>query len=101
MSVYSKPLLIFSKGKWPKARVFKDVIINDEADKTYHHWGQGVSGLSRIVEAFTLPNETVLDPFVGGGSTAIAALGAGRYFIGADISAGEVEKTKKRIEEAR
>lgn len=98
VSVYWKPLLIFCKGSWPKTKVFKDVVINDEADKNYHEWGQGVTGFRRIIEAFTLPNETVLDPFVGGGTTAIAALDCGRYFIGSDISAEEVAKTLARLE---
>jgi len=99
VSVYWKPLLIFSNGKWPKTCTFRDVIINDEADKKYHEWGQGISGFRRIVEAFTMPNDTVLDPFVGGGTTAIAALDAGRYFIGSDISQEEVSLTLARLEE--
>jgi DNA modification methylase len=98
VSVYWKPLLIFCKNKWPN-RVFKDVFINNEADKDFHHWGQGVGGFEEIVNAFTFPNETVLDPFVGGGATAIATLKNGRYFIGSDISTDEVEKTRKRIVE--
>lgn len=98
VSVYWKPLLIFSNGDWPKTRTFQDVIINDQQDKEYHHWGQGVSGFRRIVEAFTMPNETVLDPFVGGGTTAIAALETGRYFIGSDVSQIEVDKTIARLE---
>jgi len=97
VSVYWKPLLIFSKGKWPKSRTFRDVFVNDEADKSHHEWGQGITGFKRIIEAFTLPNETVLDPFVGGGTTAIAALDLGRYFIGSDIDEGETIKTKARL----
>ena len=97
VSVYWKPLLIFSKGNWPKTKTFRDVIINDEADKRYHEWGQGITGYKRLIEAFTMPNDTVLDPFVGGGTTAIAAMEAGRYFIGSDISSDEVSKTRGRL----
>ena len=97
VSVYWKPLLIFSKGDWPKTLTFRDVYINDDADKQYHEWGQGVSGFKALVNGFTKPNQTVLDPFVGGGTTAIAALEAGRYFIGSDISNDEVEKTRARL----
>lgn len=97
VSVYWKPLLIFSKGDWPKTLTFRDVYINDAADKQYHEWGQGVSGFRSLVNGFTKPNDTVLDPFVGGGTTAIAALEAGRYFIGSDISDEEVGKTHARL----
>src|SRR5690606_33276902 len=38
-----------------------------------------------IIERLTDPGETVADPMVGSGSTAIAALKAGRAFVGADI----------------
>lgn len=99
VSVYWKPLLIFVNGEWPN-KAFQDVFINDEADKEFHHWGQGVSGFERLVNSFTLPNDTVLDPFVGGGTTAIATLKNGRYFIGSDVSEEEVNKTKERIENA-
>lgn len=97
VAVYWKPLVIFSKGAWDKTKTFKDVIINDDADKQYHEWGQGVSGFTRLIESFTKPNDTVLDPFLGGGTTAIAALNSGRYFIGSDISPEEVEKTRGRL----
>lgn len=38
------------------------------------------------IEAFTQPGDTVLDPFVGGGTTLVEALAAGRDGIGVDIS---------------
>jgi len=93
----SKPIIIATKGKWIKKR-FIDTVINDAPDKEFHKWGQGITGFKRLVESFTLPNETILDPFVGGGTTAIAALECGRYFIGSDISEEEVQKTKGRLQ---
>lgn len=38
-----------------------------------------------IIERLTNPGDTVADPMVGSGTTAIAALKAGRVFVGADI----------------
>jgi site-specific DNA-methyltransferase (adenine-specific) len=35
-----------------------------------------------FVSDFTLPGQTVLDPFMGSGTTGAAALGAGRLFVG-------------------
>jgi hypothetical protein len=38
------------------------------------------------IKAFTQPGDTVLDPFVGGGTTLVEARLLGRYSIGVDIS---------------
>jgi hypothetical protein len=38
------------------------------------------------IEAFTAPGDLVLDPFVGGGTTLVEAMVAGRHAIGTDIS---------------
>jgi hypothetical protein len=38
------------------------------------------------IEAFTDPGDLILDPFVGGGTTLVEAMVAGRHAIGADIS---------------
>jgi hypothetical protein len=38
------------------------------------------------VEAFSEPGDTVLDPFVGGGTAAVEALAARRRFIGCDLN---------------
>ena len=43
--------------------------------------------------------DTVLDPFSGSGTTAIAALNLGRKFIGFEISSEYYEKSIKRIKE--
>ena len=39
-----------------------------------------------VIETFSVSGDTILDPFVGGGTTAIEALAAGRRFIGVDIN---------------
>lgn len=38
------------------------------------------------IDAFTVPGDLVLDPFVGGGTTLVEAMVSGRHAIGADIS---------------
>lgn len=54
--------------------------------------------LMRIVLASSDPGETVLDPFVGSGTTVVAAKRVGRRYIGIDISDEYVRHTKKRLE---
>lgn len=39
-----------------------------------------------VIEAFTRPGDTVLDPFVGGGTTIVEALATGRRALGVDIN---------------
>jgi len=91
-----KPVLVYRNGG-ELVNIGSDYFENDKRDKDFHEWGQGVSGFKNLINGFTLPNDTVLDPFVGGGTTAIAALETGRYFIGADISEAEVQKTSERL----
>jgi hypothetical protein len=38
------------------------------------------------IEAFSAPGDLVLDPFMGGGTTLVEAMAAGRHAVGADIS---------------
>lgn len=51
-----------------------------------------------FILCFCPPGGIVLDPFMGSGSTAIAAIKLGRYFIGFEISKEYCELAKKRIE---
>jgi hypothetical protein len=39
-----------------------------------------------VIEAFSAPGDTVLDPFMGGGTSAVEALAAGRRFVGCDLN---------------
>ena len=50
----------------------------------WHPTQKPVALLERMVRAHTLPGDTVLDPFSGSGSTAVAALRCGRKFIGSE-----------------
>lgn len=52
----------------------------------------------RCVLAFTNPNDSVLDPFMGTGTTIIAAIRAGRHGVGIDKSAEYVELTRARLQ---
>ena len=50
-----------------------------------------------FIKLFTKPGDIVLDPFLGSGSTAVAALALGRHYIGVDISAEYVEIANNRL----
>ena len=51
-----------------------------------------------IIKKHSNPGDLVVDPFLGGGTTALAALEEGRRFAGCDIDPGYVEASKQRIE---
>lgn len=53
----------------------------------------------RCIQLYTFENEIVLDPFIGSGQTAIAALKANRKYIGYDIDKSYCLLAEKRIQE--
>ncbi|MEO0081072.1 MAG: site-specific DNA-methyltransferase [candidate division WOR-3 bacterium] len=55
----------------------------------------------RCIQLYTYKGEVVLDPFIGSGQTAIAALKAGRHFVGYDVDKNYVDLANRRISETR
>jgi site-specific DNA-methyltransferase (adenine-specific) len=51
----------------------------------------------RLIRMFSFVGDTVLDPFAGTGSTAIAAMETGRHSLSVEIDAGYVEKMARRL----
>jgi site-specific DNA-methyltransferase (adenine-specific) len=56
--------------------------------------------LSHLIKIFTVEGAVVLDPFLGSGSTAVAAVASSRKFIGVERDKGYFEISTKRIEES-
>ena len=57
--------------------------------------------LERLILMTTDENDIVLDPFVGTGTTVVAAKQMGRKYIGIEIDASYIEITKKNLREAK
>lgn len=55
--------------------------------------------LMHLIELFTIRGQIVLDPFLGSGATALAAIQTGRSCIGIEINPDYVEIAEKRIKE--
>lgn len=87
-----KPVLIYGGG--PR---FADVVRGDANDKTHHKWGQDYGGFASLVERLTDPGALIADPFLGGGTTAVAARNTGRRFVGCDIDQDAVTSTLRRL----
>ena len=96
--IYSnyKPLLWLVKGPYAGDWT-SDFVKSDSKDKDFHEWGQSVSGMVEAVKFFSKAGETILDPFMGGGSVGVAALLMNRKFIGSDIDEKSVTTSRERI----
>jgi adenine-specific DNA-methyltransferase len=57
----------------------------NHVEKTEHPCQFPIAFALRVIKALTKPGALILDPYVGSGSTAIAAVLAGRTFVGAEI----------------
>jgi site-specific DNA-methyltransferase (adenine-specific) len=105
-------LLCFSKGRFDrvvngKATITRDEFLEDtisvweiapELAKRVGHPAPFPAELPRrFIELYTYKDELVLDPFIGSGSTAVAAAQTGRPWIGYDISEEYAEITRKRV----
>ena len=55
----------------------------------------------RLIELYTYSGEVVLDPFIGAGATALAAIETGRRFVGYETDDGYADRADERIEEWR
>lgn len=108
-------ILIFSKGdfKRPNSKDRENTISKDQfmewtksvwdmntesAKKVGHPAPFPVELPYRFTQLYTFKDDIVLDPFMGSGSTAIAALKSNRYYVGYDIDPEYVKLAEKRIE---
>jgi len=53
----------------------------------------------RLIQLYTYEGEVVLDPFIGSGQTALAAIKTKRHYIGYDINKDYVKLARRRIKE--
>lgn len=54
-----------------------------------------------FVSLFTNPNETILDPFMGSGTTGVACMNLGRKFVGIEIEPKYFDIACERIDQAQ
>lgn len=90
-----KPLLVYGGG-----RRFSDVVRsegNDAAAKSNHKWGQDYRAFHTIIERLTDRDSLVVDPFMGSGTTLVAAHALGRDAIGCDTDEESVRRARERI----
>lgn len=94
-----KPLLMFVNDDY-KGKIFGDVYKSDQNEKAMHDWQQSESGMLAIMQQLCFPGQYILDPFVGSGTTGIAAIQHGCLFDGIDSDIESVNIAKGRIHDA-
>lgn len=109
-------ILVFSKGTFRRKKVSdrKGTISRDEfLEFTKSVWNfQSVSARKighpapfpvelpyRMIQLYTFAGEVILDPFMGSGQTAIAAMKTDRHFIGYEIDETYIELAENRVSE--
>ena len=105
-------ILIFSKDRFDRPAKGQSTISRDEfmaatisvwnippesARRVGHPAPFPVSLVERLIHLYTFHGETVLDPFMGSGSTALAAIRSGRGFVGYEIDPHYITVCNERI----
>jgi ParB-like chromosome segregation protein Spo0J len=98
VNTFWKPVLVYVNGDYV-GDWLGDVTRSDvnDNDKQHHHWGQSESGMADLVERLTKPGQLIVDPFLGGGTTAVVAHDLGRRFVGCDIDETCIATTAARF----
>ena len=91
----------------------------DGVARIYRHYWSGAlraseQGISRVhptqkplalmmwlLNNYTQPGDTILDPFMGSGTTGVACVKTGRNFIGIELDPGYYAIAERRIAEAQ
>ena len=75
-------------------------ILPESAKKVGHPAPYPVPLIERLIQLFSYQDDVILDPFMGSGTTAVAAIQTGRKYVGYEINSDYVELANSRIQEA-
>jgi site-specific DNA-methyltransferase (adenine-specific) len=75
-------------------------INNRSGERSQHPSQKPVALMELLIKAFSSPIETILDPFMGSGTTGVACVKLGRKFIGIELEPKYFDIACRRIEEA-
>lgn len=108
----SERVIVAGKGRFDRARKGESSLSADEfmeatldvwrmppesARRVGHPAPFPVELPQRLIELYTYRGDLVLDPFLGAGSTAVAAVRAGRRYCGYDTDPAYVELARQRV----
>jgi len=100
--VRSKPVLAYTKsaGVLPRTSTLS-LFFGSGGDKRFHKWGQDVSSARYYIDCFSALGDIVVDPFVGGGTTAEACTVIRRCYLGFEIDPAVAETARRRVRQAQ
>lgn len=79
----------------------KQLIRLPQIDESNHPTEKPVELMAHYIENSSRPGDLVTDPFMGSGTTGVAATKLGRRFIGVEIDVGHFETACERISKTR
>jgi DNA modification methylase len=85
-------------GVVKKYTLIQQGFVTEDTELRYHPTQKPVALLREIIRDFTKEDDTILDPFMGSGSTGVAALLENRNFIGIEKDENYFNIAKERIE---
>ncbi len=109
-------IIVGSKESFGRVRRGESTIERDEfMEATTSIWSMATASAKRIghpapfpvelprrlIELYTFTGDLVLDPFIGSGTTAVAAREAGRHYVGYDTSQEYIELAAERLAELK
>ena len=97
----SYEMIVFAGGNREFLTRPKNIIQCRFNDERFHNTQKPVDLIKQLIENSTNVNETVFDPFLGSGSTVIAANQLKRNFIGCEIDEQNYKITLKRLEDGK
>ena len=81
--------------------IFSSVRAKIAGDTFYNHPSQKpIKLIRKLIEKYTNEGDTILDPFMGSGTTGVACVQTGRNFIGIEIDPTYFAIAERRIKEA-
>lgn len=89
---------VLAKG-WPckPSRPIRDVQAWEFSGNRAHPTEKAVSVIAPLIRAFSRPGDVVIDPFLGSGTTAVAAALTGRAYIGIELEERYCDLARRRL----
>ena len=101
MHISWEPILAYRYPIKPLGTDLLTFPIGQPDQKNGHPWAKPLYLVRFLVARWTNPGDTILDPFMGSGTTGVACVQTGRNFIGIEIDPTYYAIAEKRIAQAQ